>query len=177
VNLITGETSIVEASKILEIHRSELIAIALEEALGKKIKDATIEELSELLDIDTASLINKRLEKKKQKKKRNADINLKQLCKEKNINYRTFSARYNVLGWSLEDALNTPALELGGGRAGKGKKHTYLGETNDLRYFSEKYNISLNVLYARIKSGFSIEEAINKPVRITKRTKRDVKNG
>lgn len=43
---------------------------------------------------------------------------------------------------------------------------TYNGETNTMKYFAEKYNMSNRTLYTRIKRGWDIHKALNEPVHL-----------
>lgn len=69
-----------------------------------------------------------------------------------NIDYHLIKSRL-INGWTFEKAILTPNKSIG--------KFTINGETNTARYFAKKYNIPEVTVYARLKRGLSIKEALN----------------
>lgn len=53
---------------------------------------------------------------------------------------------------------------------------TYKGETTTIRELSEKYNVYYKTLVSRLKSGKSVEEAIETPVRVLHKKRTSLKN-
>ena len=81
-------------------------------------------------------------------------------AEELGISIKLIKNRQN-LGWSTEKIFTTPLRKIK-----KAKLHTFNGETHNLKYWAEKFNIPINTLSNRIhRSGWSIEKALNEPVR------------
>lgn len=72
--------------------------------------------------------------------------NLKQWAKELGLDYKLVESRIVNLGWSVEDAFNTPSL-----------KHSltfeYAGEEHSIAEWARILGVTYNALYFRIKRG------------------------
>lgn len=64
-------------------------------------------------------------------------------------------ARVQRLGWTAEKAITTPVKET--------KKRIYKGEIKTIAELSRMYGVKETTITERIKSGWSIEDAVKKP--------------
>ena len=80
---------------------------------------------------------------------------LRELCEEMGIAVTVVWSRMGM-GWSLEEALETPLQRIHG--------MTYKGKTKSLREWAEQYKLPETTLYARLKRGWSIKDALTTPI-------------
>ena len=83
----------------------------------------------------------------------------KKACEEKGLNYKTFQKRYYTLGWTLNEALNTPTLS-----KEEVIKRKLQGRSKDC-YFGNLHKTLPNYYYQRVrllvrKYGVRIKDAL-----------------
>lgn len=85
-------------------------------------------------------------------------------AREKGISHQVL--RYRILkGWSVEDALNSPPdVHVQRRSPEHTRMLTYAGKTQTVTAWSRERGMSLAVLRHRLNSGWSIEDALTKPV-------------
>jgi len=83
-------------------------------------------------------------------------ITLTESARESGVSATTAFARVDRLGWSLDDAIRTPVR-----RCLRRKARLVLGKT--ITEWSRETGISLSTISARLKAGWSSEDAISLP--------------
>ena len=91
----------------------------------------------------------------------------KSFCKEHSLNYDLVKSRLRN-GWSLEDAISKPARV----RRNMNSRDSNMGfsyngkEYSSVYSFCKEYGLSYNLVKNRLRSGWSLEDAISKPARM-----------
>jgi hypothetical protein len=89
---------------------------------------------------------------------------LSAMARQWGISVNTFMTRITVLGWTIEKALTTPI----GDNAQHKKPITYKGVKYDsLGEFATAMGIKKDIVYARYKAGYTAEEIVEVPFRMS----------
>lgn len=90
---------------------------------------------------------------------------MKQWAEELGINYSALKCRLQVYGWDIEKALEKELNET------RGKQYTAFGKTQNIAHWAKEYGINRETLALRLRSGWTIEEALTKPIQKYNRRK------
>lgn len=88
---------------------------------------------------------------------------LAEWSREFGINHVTLLKRLDR-GWDAEEALTTPADTRRGQNNSKVTKHELFGELKTLKEWATAYNLTVAAVYARMKKGKTLEEALSHPL-------------
>lgn len=90
-------------------------------------------------------------------------ISVSEMCKHWNITRVTYNARRKA-GWSIEDALTTPVKNI---TIAKEPQTDHLGNTYEsLNAMCQAYKITRWMYKSRIQNGWSVEDALTKPLSV-----------
>jgi hypothetical protein len=92
---------------------------------------------------------------------------LEDWCRQYGIHRETVRSRINDGGWRVEDAIKTPAKPIDPITK---QTHNYKGEVGCVAYFAEKYQLTYRTVLRRLSLGWSIDAAIETPVRAKQNT-------
>lgn len=88
---------------------------------------------------------------------------IENLCRELNIDRGRFSSRYYA-GWKIEDCIEKP-VDISHSGSYRPDFLLNTGKTREeIAELCNLHNINYSTLYSRLKSGMSLQDALNKPV-------------